>query len=303
MNAQNFPRKSNNPYEFQYTYGVKKLFTSRFGKDGVIIQFDYSQLELRVAAIFSGDENLIGAYKAGKDIHRYVASKVHKISEDDVTDDQRTAAKAVGFGLLYGKGARSLAQDMKCSLEEAEDFINKYFEEFGGVKKWLDETRKKVQEDKYVETLAGFRRRLSGVDSTDRAVKADSFRQAVNSPIQGSGSTMTIMSIIMINKLFKKLKLKSKLMITVHDSIVADTHVSEIGTVWKIMKNVMEQLPFDWITVPIVADAEIGRDYGSLVKFDDPTVVDEYGGDIFAYIDTEVEKKKKKDLEKAGKVA
>jgi len=297
-NAQNFPRKTNDPREFSYHYGPKKLFISRFGADGVIVQFDYSQLELRVAAIFSGDPNLIQAYKDGKDIHRYVASKVHGIPESEVTDDQRTAAKAVGFGLLYGKGARSLAQDMGVSLEEAEDFIAKYFEEFQGVRNWINGTKKQVKEQKYVETLAGFRRRLPGVDSNDRGIQADSFRQGVNSPIQGTGSSMTLKSIVMINKMFRKFNLKSCLAITVHDSIVADVYVPELKKVYKIMKHVMEHLPFDWITVPIVSDAEVGRDYGSLVGIDDIEEVLAEG--VFEYIDRKVAEKKKKDYEKAG---
>jgi DNA polymerase I-like protein with 3'-5' exonuclease and polymerase domains len=297
-NAQNFPRKSNNPKEFQYHYGPKKLFVSRFGADGVIVQFDYSQLELRVAAIFSNDPGLMGAYRAGKDLHIYVASKVYKVSEEEVTDDQRTAAKAVGFGLLYGKGARSLAADMNVSLEEAEEFIATYFKEFAGMKEWIDNTKKQVRDDKYVETLAGFWRRLPGVDSNDRGIQSDAFRQAINSPIQGSGASMTLKSIILINMMFKMKKLKSVLAITVHDSIVADVHVSELKVVYTIMKQVMENLPFSWITVPIVSDAEIGRDYGTLVGINDIEEVISEG--VFEYIDRKVYEKKKKDYEKAG---
>lgn len=299
-NAQNFPRKSNNPFEFQYTYGVKKLFVSRFGEDGIILQFDYSQLELRVAAIFSKDKNLIAAYRAGKDIHRYVASKVHQIPEEEVTDDQRTAAKAVGFGLLYGKGARSLAEDMKCSLEEAEDFIAKYFEEFSGVKEWIDGVHKMVREKKRVETLTGLWRRLPGIDSNDRGVVGDAKRQSVNSPVQGTGANMTMSSITRINDKFKALGLKSCIAITVHDSIVADVYVPEFEEVYNIMKYEMENLPWDWVTVPIVAEAEIGRDYGTLVGLDSLEDLEGYA-DVFDYIDKTVEAKHKKLVEKATK--
>ncbi len=298
-NAQNFPRKSNDPKEFKYHYGPKKLFVSRFGKDGIILQFDYSQLELRVAAIFSNDSGLMSAYREGKDLHIFVASRVHGIPESEVTDDQRTAAKAVGFGLLYGKGARSLAQDMGVELDEAERFIEAYFAEFPGMKVWIEETKKQVKKEKFVETLAGFTRRLAGVDSTDRGIYSDAMRQAINSPIQGTGANMTLMSIILINRMFKKKKLKSVLAITVHDSIVADVHVSEFEIVFKIMKHVMENLPFSWITVPIVAEAEIGRDYGTLVGLDKLEDLAEYE-DIFDYIDKNVAKKKEKDYAKAG---
>lgn len=200
--------------------------------------------------------------------------------------------------LLYGKGAKSLAEDMKVSLEEAEDFIDKYFEEFSGVKRWVDETKKKVKQEKYVETLTGFHRRLPGVDSVDRGIVADSMRQAINTPVQGSGASMTMKSIILINRMFKKKELKSKLAITVHDSIVADVHVSEVKPVYTIMKHIMENLPFEWISVPIVSDAEIGRDYGTLVGIDNIDDVIEEG--VFNYIDKRVEAKKRKDYEKAG---
>ncbi|MNW28082.1 DNA polymerase I [compost metagenome] len=298
-NAQNFPRKSNNPFEFQYVYGIKKLFVSRFGNDGILLQLDYSQLELRVAAMFSNDPQLLQAYRDGKDLHIYAAAKVRGIPESEVNDDMRTAAKAVNFGLLYGKGARSLAEDMKMTQEEAQDFIDKYFEEFKGVKAWLDRTKKQVTQKGYVETLAGLWRRLPGVNSNDRGVRADCLRQAVNAPVQGSGANMTMSSLIRINNKFKELGLKSCIAITVHDSIVIDTHISEFDQVLPIAKDIMENPPFDWVTVPIVADAEIGRDYGTLVGIDS---LDDLNGykDIFDYIDSKAEAKHIKLLEKAN---
>lgn len=298
-NMQNIPRQSNVPTEFQYYYGPKKLFTSRFGDEGVMLQFDYSQLELRIAAIFSDDEGLKSAYREGKDLHIYVASKVNKVPEEEVTADQRTAAKAVGFGLLYGKGAYSLAQDMGVELREAEEFIDAYFAEFPGMKKWIDAMHKQVKRDKYVETLTGFRRRLPAVDSNLDGIQAEAIRQSVNAPIQGTGGSMTLKSVTLINEMFKKLKLKSMLVITVHDSIVADVYVPEFKTVYKVMKQVMENLPFEWINVPIVAEAEIGYDYGTLVELESLEQLDEYDS-IFDFIDEKVEEKIRIDHEKAG---
>src|SRR5690606_34469539 len=185
-------------------------------------------------------------------------------------------AKAVGFGLLYGKGAYSLAQDMGVSLEEAEDFIEAYFAEFPGMKRWIDKMHKQVREQKYVETLAGFRRRLPAVDSNQKSIQAEAIRQSVNAPIQGTGGSMTLMSVVLINKMFKQLKLKSMLVITVHDSIVADVYVPEFKTVYKVMKQIMENLPFEWINVPIVAEAEIGYDYGTLVELESLIQLNDY---------------------------
>ncbi|WCS68064.1 DNA polymerase I [Bacillus phage vB_BsuM-Goe26] len=300
LNAQNFPRKSNDPRAFEYVYGIKKMFVSRFGADGLILQADYSQLELRIAAIFSNDKELMNAYKAGKDIHIYVASKVHKIPESEVTKDQRTAAKAVGFGLLYGKGAYSLAQDMKVDLEEAQEFIDTYFKEFAGVKKWLDNTRKQVSKNKRVKTLTGRWRRLAAIDSTNRATAADAERQAVNSPIQGSGSDITLSSLIALGRRLRDEGFRSVICMTVHDSIVLDVHKDELVEVYKLVKEVMENPPFDWVTVPIVADVEIGRNYGDLVYLKQLSDLDDYK-DVYEYIDVKFEEKKKEDLEKAMK--
>lgn len=292
-NMQNIPRKVNDPDSFEWKYGPKRMFVSRFGDQGIILQFDYSQLELRVAAIFSNDPALVQAYNEGKDVHRYVASKVFGVPEDKVTDDQRTQTKAVNFGLIYGKGAKSLAEDMKVSLEEAEEFLNKYFEEFKGVKQWLDKMKETVRKKKYVKTLTGRWRRLPGIDSNRRGVVNEALRMATNAPIQGTGSDITLISLIRINNELKKRKLKSCLCITVHDSIVLDVYVPEFPEVFHLVKEIMENPPYDWVTVPIVAEAEIGRDYGALVGIDS---LDDLKGykDVFEYIDTKWAEKEKK---------
>lgn len=293
-NAQNFPRKSNDPTSFEYKYGPKKLFVSRFGDEGLILQADYSQLELRIAAIFSGDPELRQAYEQGKDVHIYAASQVYGVPEDKVTKDQRTAAKAVNFGLLYGKGAQSLAVDMGVSVEEAQDFIDRYFGKFKEVKRWLDEMRDFVTKHKYVKTLTGRWRRLPGVDSNKRSVVSEAYRMCVNAPIQGTGSDCTLMALININNRLKEENLKSRLCITVHDSIVADVYKPELKRVYEIMKECMEQLPYDWVTVPLVAEFEVGHDYGTLVEYD-PDEVEKYK-DIDEYIQVKLEKEHEKLL-------
>lgn len=301
-NAQNFPRKSNNPHSFEYKYGIKKLFVSRYGDEGLILQADYSQLELRIAAIFSGDERLIQAYRDGHDLHIYAASISMKKPIEEVTDDDRTKAKAVNFGLIYGKGEYSLAQDMKVSVEEARDFIDAYFTEFSGVKKWLDDTAKFVKKHKYVKTLTGRHRRLPGVDSNKRSIVGDCMRQAVNAPIQSTGSDITVTSLIKIDKKLKELGMKSMIVITVHDSIVLDVYLPELKEVVEIVKGIMEYPHFDWINVPLVADIEIGRNYGDLVGLDKVEDLDEYDS-VFDYIDAKWQKKHEKNLKDHAKAS
>lgn len=295
-NMQNFPRKSNDPTAFEYKYGVKDLFVSRFGDKGVMLQADYSQLELRVAAIFSQDERLLQAYRDGHDLHIYAASISMKKPIEEVTKDDRTKAKAVNFGLIYGKGEYSLAQDMGVSVEEAREFINAYFKEFAGVKKWLSETEKFVKKNKFVKTLTGRYRRLPGVDSNNRAIVGDCLRQSVNAPIQSTGSDMTVTSLIRINRELKRRGLQSVIAITVHDSIVADTHIDELEEVYHLMKDIMENPEFEWAKkCPIVAEFEIGRNYGKMVDFESPAVLEGYK-DVFEYIDVELQHKYEKDM-------
>lgn len=199
--------------------------------------------------------------------------------------------------MLYGKGVNALAGDMKDGTpEKAQAFMDAYFEQFSDVKKWLDETKNKVKKDKYVESLLGRYRRLEGVDSVKKSIVSDCMRQAVNAPIQSTGSDITVMSMILINEQFKRLGLKSKIAISVHDSIVVDTYLPELETVWDIMKYTMEHPPFDFINVPLVAEAEIGRSYGSLVAIDSLDELKDYK-DIFEYCDEKNAKKHLKNLE------
>lgn len=160
--------------------------------------------------------------------------------------------------------------------------------------------RKQVKRDKYVETLSGFRRYLKGIDSNERGIVADSERQAINSPVQGSGASMTLQSLIDIDKLLTEYKLKSKMIMTVHDSIVFDAHIDEVYSVVAIAKTVMENLSFDWITVPIVADVEIGRNYQDLVEVEFDELGDIIENGLFDYIDTELVKGKIKDYDRVG---
>lgn len=160
--------------------------------------------------------------------------------------------------------------------------------------------RKQVKRDKYVETLSGFRRHLKGIDSNERGIVADSERQAINSPVQGSGASMTLQSLIDIDKLLTEYKLKSKMIMTVHDSIVFDAHIDEVYSVVAIAKTVMENLSFDWITVPIVADVEIGRNYQDLVEVEFDELGDIIENGLFDYIDTELVKGKIKDYDRVG---
>lgn len=327
-NAQQFPRKSENPAEFFYWHGVKSVFTSRFGRDGVIVQFDYSQLELRIAAAISGDKKLTAAFKSGEDIHKATAASVWKLTIEQVTKALRTAAKAVNFGIIYGKSGNTLGMEQfskddngkpvpeEKAKEKGRQVVKDYLDNFAQLSKWLKNTRAFAKSHKFVETMMGTRRRLPDIDSKVNAIQANAERQAINAPIQGTGSLMTLKSVAIIQRFLdgnwlndmgccrtmgdiivpatvkKKvtelikneilsadnLAMKSRMICTVHDSIVFDVYIPELPAVAEFIKLTMEHVhePYFDTDVPIVADMEVGYSYGTLVEME----LDEVSGDI-----------------------
>jgi DNA polymerase I-like protein with 3'-5' exonuclease and polymerase domains len=272
-NAQQFPRKISDFMLFQYWHEIKNLFVSRFGADGVIVQFDYSQLELRILAVFSQDENLIALYRSGADLHKAVAADAFGIDISEVTKDQRTASKKVQFGIVYQESAKGLSEDLRAegidmSVEDCEKFIRKYFARFPKVQKWINETKRFAKRNKYVKTLTNRIRHLATIDSIDRSVASEAERQAVNAPIQSTGSDCTLMSLIQIHRYLKETGKRSVICITVHDSIVLDCPKDEVLEVSAKVKHIMENLAeynefYKFLgDVPIVSEMEIGYSYG-----------------------------------------
>lgn len=309
-NAQQFPRKVNDPLLFQYSYEIKKMFTSRFGEEGIIFQFDYSQLELRILAVFTQDPTLIGLYRSGVDLHKDVASNAFGIPVEQVSKDQRTASKKVQFGIVYQESAKGLSEDLRAeginmSVEECEQFIHKYFKRFPKVEKWIRDTKRFAKRNKYVKTLTGRVRHLPTIDSIDRSIANEAERQAVNAPIQSTGSDCTLQALIQINKWLKETGKKSRIIITVHDSIVVDAHKSEAIEVAKKIKHVMEHLAeyndyYKFLgDVPIVSEMEIGPSYGEMYEC---TVeeLEEHG--IENFVKMEQDKKHSKEKETFDKI-
>lgn len=284
-NAQQMPRKSEDPLSFQYHNEPKALFKSRFGENGCVINVDYSALEMRVAGVISADKNLTSALLSGADLHKATASKVWGVPIEEVPKDMRTNAKAVNFGVIYGKSGVTFAQDLyydksgkdpkkTSDWEKAKaqgiKLVEDYLNTFSGLKKWLSDTKKFAYKHGYVETMFGRRRRLPELYSKVNALKSGAERQAINAPIQGTGSDFTLLSIIKIIKTMKEQHLKSVMICTVHDSLVFDVYIPELPTVAKLVKNIMEHVhePYIDTPVPIKADIELGKNYGSVFEVD-----------------------------------
>ena len=251
-NLQNIPRDNL----------IKKMFIAE--PDCYLLQIDYSQIELRVMAIFSGDKNLLQYFKDGEDIHKMIAAKIHKKDAVDVTKEERTAAKRIVFGLCYGQGARGLSEELGINEIEAQDFLNKFFTEFPSVKRWINKTRNTAESKGQVETLFGRIRRLPDAQLDDNMLKSRAIRQAINMPIQGTAADLLSYKLAELWRFLKEKSLKTKMVLTVHDSIVLNVPECELEYIIVAAKILMEDFTFDWVKIPIVCEMELGKSWGDL---------------------------------------
>lgn len=279
-NIQQVPSHTSDVNKFDYTHPIKRSFTSRF-KDGIILQFDYSALEMRIMGVYTKDEKMLEAFLDGEDFHKATASIVYGKPISDVTAEERQSTKAVNFGIAYGKSSASLADDLGISKQEGEDIFNKYYSTKPKVKESIDYVQGFVQEYGYVETLSGHRRFLADAQSADKRKRSEALRQSYNTVIQGSGAYLTNMALTYIDDFIETRNMKSKLVATVHDSIVLDCPQEEVKTMAKVVKIIMDNLPFDFLKVehngeiiqyPIDSDAEIGFNYNDAVGYDEKEI-------------------------------
>ncbi len=220
-NLQNIPIRTPRGRE------IRKAFVPR-NEDYVILSADYSQIELRIMAAFSGDESMLEAFNQGIDIHSTTASKVFKVSLADVTSDMRRKAKMVNFGIIYGISAFGLSQRLNIPRGEAKDIIDAYWVEFPKIKQFMDDTINKAREMKFVETILGRRRYLRDINSQNMTDRGFAERNAINAPIQGSAADMIKIAMINIHNFMEQENLKSRMILQVHDELVFDAHRSEV---------------------------------------------------------------------------
>ncbi len=225
-----------------------------------LLEADYSQLELRVAAWYSGDEALCEAYRTGQDIHTLVASEIYKKPPEEVTKLERYMAKYVDFGILYGRGPKTLAEQLNCSVEEASLYIDRFFERFWGIYQWLQEQRRLARERGYVETPLGRRRRFSLI-TDDNLIDVE--HQAGNSPIQSLASDLCLSALIRLNDRLDPDV--ARVLLTVHDSILFEVRTGSLSEVVPIVRYEMsENLPIDGRGIPFEVELAVGERWGSL---------------------------------------
>lgn len=233
------PNLQNIPIRMKLGRQIRKVFIP---KDGfVFLDADYSQIELRILAHMSGDERLIKAYKSEQDIHRITASEVFHTPLEEVTPLQRSNAKAVNFGIVYGISSFGLGQDLNISRKEAEVYINKYFETYPRVKEFLNELVKTGKEKGYVVSMFQRKRPIPELSSGNFMQRSFGERIAMNSPIQGTAADIMKISMIRVNETLKERAFKSKVLLQIHDELLVETHMDEVDSVAKILQEEMSK--------------------------------------------------------------
>ena len=252
------PNMQNIPTRVELGKILRKVFVAE-GNDKIYIDADYSQIELRVFAHISQDEEMIKAFNKDEDIHAQVASKVFGVNIKDVTSELRTKAKAVNFGIVYGISDYGLAAQLKVRKSEAKEYIEQYLNKYKGIKAFMEETPKKVKEIGYVETLFKRRRYVPEVNSNNYMVRQFGNRVAMNMPIQGTAADIIKIAMINVDKELKKQNLKSKLILQVHDELLIETYEDEKEVVRNILKNCMENVIN--LSVPLKVDINEGKNW------------------------------------------
>ncbi len=251
-NLQNIPIRTEKGRE------IRKAFVPRDENYG-LLSADYSQIELRIIAHMSGDPNMQEAFRKGLDIHAATAAKVFNTPLDQVTRDQRSRAKAVNFGIAYGQGAFGLSQVLGIPRGEAQGIITGYFAEFPGVKGYMDEMIGFCREHGYVQTMMGRRRYLPDITSGNNTVRASAERVAINAPMQGTAADIIKVAMIRIHAWLNENRMKSKLLLQVHDELVFDCHLKEAEELQAKVKEMMEGALE--LAVPLVVDMRVGKNW------------------------------------------
>jgi len=256
--SSNNPNLQNIPIRTERGREIRKAFVPR-NKQYTLISADYSQIELRIIAHLSQDKEMINDFRSGKDIHAATAARIFGAALDEVSPEMRRKAKAVNFGIAYGMSAFGLAERLNIPRTEAADIIRQYFTRYPGIRKYMDKTIEFAREHGYVETMMHRRRYLRDINSGNANVRGFAERNAINAPIQGTAADMIKIAMIGIFQEFENRKLKSKMIMQVHDELVFDTPKVEVKEVKSILLDKMPgAIPLD---VPVVIDMNNGDNW------------------------------------------
>lgn len=233
-----------------------------FSKDSFLMSCDYSQIELRIMAHMSKDQDLTAAFKENKDIHKATAALIFNCQEKDVTDQMRDVAKRINFGIIYGLSAYGLSRDLEIPHEQAQEFIDAYFSRYYGVKEYIEQQIQRAESDGFVSTILGRRRYLPEINNKNQAIRQLAQRQAVNTPLQGSASDLIKKAMIDIYHQISKDKFEAKMILQIHDELLFDLPKKEVKEFTLLVKDKMENvLKLD---VPIRVDVKVGKNWAEM---------------------------------------
>lgn len=256
--SSNNPNLQNIPIRTERGRLIRKAFIPR-NEEYILLSADYSQIELRIIAALSGEENMILAFQNKEDIHKSTAAKVFQIPLEEVTKEQRSHAKTVNFGIIYGVSAFGLSNQTNLSRKESAELIEAYYQTYPNLKGFMQKQVEFAREHGYVETISGRRRYLKDINSANAIVRGAAERNAINAPIQGSAADIIKIAMINIHKRLKNENWKSKMLLQVHDELVFDVHNSEIETIPSMIKHEMENA-FQ-MAVPLEVEVGTGKNW------------------------------------------
>jgi DNA polymerase-1 len=249
------PNLQNIPIRTPEGQRIRQAFVAAPGQ--VFLAGDYSQIDLRVMAHYSQDQALIADFRAGKDIHHQTAVEIFRVSSDFVTSEMRRVAKTINFSIVYGISAFGLAARLNLSRKEAATFIERYFEHYPGVKRFMESVVAEARRDGYVTTLLKRRRQLPDLNSSNRLQREAAERIAVNTPIQGTAADIIKLAAIAVDRQLRKNGLAARVLLQIHDELVLEVSEGELAKVEKLVRSAMESVME--LAVPLVVNISTGR--------------------------------------------
>jgi DNA polymerase-1 len=249
------PNLQNIPVKLEMGRNIRKVFVPE-NENYLLSDGDYSQIELRVLAHITGDENMITAFNNNEDIHTSTASKVFNVPKDQVTSFMRSSAKAVNFGIVYGIGDFSLSKDLGITRKQARKYIDEYLEEYSKVRQYMHDTVVQGKEMGFVSTIYNRRRYLPELKSSNFNIRSFGERIAMNTPIQGSAADIIKIAMVKVYKALKDRNLRSRLILQVHDELIIETYKDEIKEVEELLKSCMETVAS--LLVPLTVEVKSG---------------------------------------------
>jgi len=260
--SSNDPNLQNIPIRTENGRKIRNAFVPE--KNNNIVSFDYSQIELRLAAEISKDQNLINEFKKGEDIHTSTAAKIFGLNEKDVNSDHRRKAKAINFGIIYGISPYGLAKQLSITNTEGKKYIDAYFKRFPKIKEYMNNQMIYCRKNQYVQTIFGRKCFIRGINDKNFALRGFSERQSINAPIQGSAADIIKLAMIKIHNEIEQKKFQAKMLLQVHDELIFEIDKNETKKTISKIKSIMEtaHLEYKEFTVPLIVEYGIGNNWG-----------------------------------------